>query len=306
MTLVVSINGPDTIWLMADRRLSSPGKRPKDDGIKVMLVEATDGKAILGYSGVGATARGTQPADWMAAVLRGRKLSLEASLGAIADAIKREFPRHMLLMPRGGAAAHNVVAAALVDDQARVYTIDIEFSQDRKQYRSRYTRHIVGRTIGTARPRTPRLAVAGSGALYLWKDKRWMRRLLRLAAAHARGRISEYTVADDLAALNHEVHLHDASVGPRCVVVWRHRDGSPRKGGGAQQFYDGTARENNGPILPTIANGMDVGGLIGVLMPRMQKQLEAMKRGETASFDPFDGINAELARLPDKPDEKLR
>ena len=46
-------------------------------------------KRFSGTAGLGETAQGTEPADWMSAVLRGRRLSLEQSLGVIADASKR-------------------------------------------------------------------------------------------------------------------------------------------------------------------------------------------------------------------------
>lgn len=95
MTFVLSIQGRETLWLVADRRLSSRGKPVKDDARKVMVLQGVGDRAILGYAGLGATASGTQPADWMSAVLRGRGLNLEQSLGVIADAMKREFPRHM-------------------------------------------------------------------------------------------------------------------------------------------------------------------------------------------------------------------
>lgn len=72
MTLIMAVTGPESIWLLADRRLSYADHSPKDDARKVMFLESTDGAAILGYAGLGATARGTEPADWMSAVLRGR------------------------------------------------------------------------------------------------------------------------------------------------------------------------------------------------------------------------------------------
>jgi hypothetical protein len=87
MTLVVTVNGREPIWLLADRRLSYKGRPPKEDGRKVMFLETTDGVATLGYAGLGATALGTEPADWMSAVLRGRNLPLEQSLGILAEAI---------------------------------------------------------------------------------------------------------------------------------------------------------------------------------------------------------------------------
>jgi hypothetical protein len=50
-----------------------------------MFLETTDDVAILGYAGLGATALGTKPADWMSAVLRGRNLPLEKSLEVLAE-----------------------------------------------------------------------------------------------------------------------------------------------------------------------------------------------------------------------------
>ena len=76
MTLVVTINGPETIWVLTDRRLSSKGKAVKEDALKVMFLETTDGVAILGYCGLGATANQTEPSNWMSAVSRGRNLPL--------------------------------------------------------------------------------------------------------------------------------------------------------------------------------------------------------------------------------------
>ena len=48
MTLVVTINGCESIWLLADRRLSFKARPPKEDGRKVMFLDTTDGVAILG------------------------------------------------------------------------------------------------------------------------------------------------------------------------------------------------------------------------------------------------------------------
>ena len=79
MTFILAVRGPKSIWLLADRRLSYEGRLPKDDACKVMFLETTDGVAILGYAGLGATARGTEPSDWMSAVLRGRNFPLDVS-----------------------------------------------------------------------------------------------------------------------------------------------------------------------------------------------------------------------------------
>jgi hypothetical protein len=304
MTLVVAMNGPETIWLLADRRLSLPsGRVVRDDGCKVMLLEATDGVAILGYAGLGATAQGTEPSDWMSAVLRGRNLPLEQSLGVLAEAMKKQLPRHMARMP--GPAAHDVIVPAFLGKELRLYSIDLAFAPDRKWY-FRYTRHV--ETQPSAPPREFRVAIGGSGALRLIRDRaEWTRNkrsLFHLIKACDRGRLSPYAVADRLAHLNNAVHLVDRTVGPRCMVVWRHRKGGVHKGGGAHQFYCGTTRETSTAAIPNIGAGRDVRAIINAMMPHMLKNLEAMRAGQPALND--DEMKAEFARLPYKPDEDLR
>jgi len=307
VTLVLTVGSPESIWLIADRRLSYKGWTPKDDARKIMLLETTDGVAILGYAGLGATARGTEPADWMSAILRTRNLPLEQSLGILADAMKREFPRHMVQMP--GAPAHSVIIPAFVNEERRLYSIDLVLAANRKNDAFRYTRHIINKPTD-AIPRTVRLAMGGSGALYLAgkKNKFWMRDLLRLVNACDRGRLSPYVVADELAALNHQIHLNirDGSVGSRCIVVWRNRKRGVQKGGGAHQFYTRTTRDNSSPTLPQIGTGIDVEALIGVVGPRMFDQLKEMLAGRPAPDINREGLDEELSRLPDKPDENLR
>jgi len=106
MTLIVAATSPESIWLLADRRISYEHRAPKDDARKIMFLDADDGKAILGYAGLGETAQGTEPADWMSTVLRGRRHFLEQSLGVLADASKRELPPHLRHLRRNGAVAH--------------------------------------------------------------------------------------------------------------------------------------------------------------------------------------------------------
>lgn len=311
MTLVVTINGPETIWLLADRRLSRGGQPWKEDARKVMFLETTDGVAILGYAGLGATALGTEPSDWMSAVLRARNFPLEQSLGALAEAMKKQFPRHMVRMP--GAPAHNIIVPAFFGGEPRLYTIDLAFGPDRKSYAFRYTRHAVGTTT-----RPPRMGLGGTGGIYLLqqKDKKWIRSLLRVVKANARGQVFPDVVADHLADLNYEVsrRLSDKSVplgvrdtvGPNCIAAWRHRKGGVHDGGGGHEFYTGTTRDASSPSVPTIARGIDVSALVALEMPHVIKMFEAMRAGEPPVEENKDEINARLARLPDKPDESLR
>jgi hypothetical protein len=240
VTLILSVNGPETIWMLADRRLSRKGQKPKDDARKIMSLETSDGVALLGYAGLGATARGTEPAAWMSAVLRGRNLPLEQSIAVLAEALKREFPRHMSGMP--GQRVHFVIVPIFLHEEPRLYEIQLEFAPDGKQY-FRHAHCVVDQP--TTKPRPPPLALAGSGAFHLEKNKQWIRDLLRIVKAYKRRQVQPHTVADHLANLNYEIHLADKLVGPRCLVVWRHR-----KGGGAHQFYNGTTRDDSSQSCP--------------------------------------------------------
>jgi len=306
VTLVLATTDPGSIWLLADRRLSCEGRAQKDDARKIILLDTDDGKAILGYAGLGATSLGTEPADWMSAVLRGRRLPLEQSLGILAEATRKQLPPHLLRIPKNAVAGHNIIVPAFVQNEARLYSIDLVFSPDRKSYAFRWTRHV--NNVTPATPRTPRLAIAGSGAVYLMRRTKWRRELLRVLKAYDRERLSAHAVADHLAALNHEVYrnLGSGTVGPRCIVVWRNgRDGA-RRGGGGHQCYTGTTRDANSPSLPTIGCGMDVCAVVTVLMPHFIRNFGAQGAGQQPAELDKDQINAELARLPDKPDESLR
>ena len=305
MTLVVTINGPETIWVLADRRLSDRGRIVKEDARKIMFLEADDGVAILAYTGLGATRLGTEPSDWMSRVLRGRRLLLEKSLGVLADAMKREFPKHLRGIPGGVVQQHNILVPAFHENEARLYSIDMITRRGVRDFKFRYTRHVVQKPNET-KQRTARMALGGSGSILLMQDKTWMRDLLRLVRASDRKQVRPDAVADRLAVINNRVseNVGDNSVGPRSIVAWRHRKGGVHKGGGAHRYYQGEARDSGGP-LPTIANGMDVTALIGVMMPHMQKRFEAMHAGESTEEIDTEAMNADLAKLPDKPDETL-
>lgn len=273
----------------------------------MMFLETTDGVAILGYAGLGATARGTEPADWMSTVLRGRNLPLEQALGELAGAMQRQFPKHLTQLPKDVPAGHNILIPAFVDGEVRLYTIDLAFTPDRKTYSFRYTRHVVNPSPD--RPHcTPRIGLAGSGAISLVRDKRWIRNLLRLVRACDTKRVPPIEVADQLASINALAHSNtaDGTVGPRCIVAWRHNKSGVHKGGGGHQFYDGTKRTSDSGALPTIANGMDVKALVQAMMPHMMEQMSALQAGGSGGELDAAKLNAELAKLPEHPDENLK
>jgi hypothetical protein len=295
LTFVVCVTGPETVWLAADRRLSS-SRGYRDDGQKIMLLDTTDGVAILAYAGLGATASGKEPSDWMSATLNGLNLPMEQSLGHLAERIKERLPRHLKGSP------HVVVAPAFVNGEARLYTINAIPSKPQKEYLVKYERRIMRPNL----PVAPRVCLAGSGAVTVHKrGVECMRDILRLIAAHDRRTIAALTVADKFAALNQAVAAEDKLVGSRCVVAWRYSPQGVHRGGGGQQFYSGTKRDEASPALPTLAQRFDIRAIIGAIGPYTVDLMKtSMESGLPLEIDAAK-VNELLADIPEGPNDEL-
>jgi hypothetical protein len=94
--------------------------------------------------------------------------------------------RNMLSLSESGQVLHTIIATALVGDEPRLYTIDLVFSEDRKNCWFRYTRHI-NQTPPYPPQSAPLLAYGGSGGLYFQfcRCPRWV--LASLECIGARG-----------------------------------------------------------------------------------------------------------------------
>jgi hypothetical protein len=293
MTLVVAAAGNKSIWLMTDRRITytDPRKEPRDDARKVLQLHTPDGVALLGYAGLGETPGGTEPSDWMSRVLRGRKLPLEESLGVLTHAINCKLPDHLTRLPGSG---HYTVVPAFRNGESRIYLIGLIRPRGSNRYNFQYNR-----LVGYERRQPQPFVVTGSGEPHVLRDRPRLRHLLRLIRAHDAGRITPPTVAREFAKLNHEVSRTETTVGRRCIVCWRFQSG-----GGAHQHFDGMQRELTGGLcLPSIAHGMDVGGLVKVTWQHMNLRLDPSGHA-TFEID-VEGRSAAIAKLPDAPDERL-
>jgi hypothetical protein len=324
MTNVFSVHSRDSLWVVVDRRLSYSGcQPPKDDAVKIMDLVTTDGHGVLAYAGLGATVNGTQPSEWMSAVLRGRGgMTFEQTLGVLADAATRELPKHLASLPGGG---HFILIPAFIRGiGSRLYSIVNVVDPKTGQHRYSYTSH-----QRTAEPGSPsfRIGTAGSGSYYIIrnKDKVWARALLSLVKQHDHGKISDRLIADQLAKLNYEAHqaVRDGTVGPRSIVIWRRRPDALRgTPGGGHQFYTGVNREQDSTPIPIIANGMDVQALARITMEQHQRRIadhfavasvrnidkDALNRlWPSLPSGPFDKdeMNRLLAGIPSEPDERL-
>lgn len=303
MTSVVAVTSDETIWVLADRRISFETGRRINNGRKVMFLDAPDGTAILAYAGLGVTAKGTEISDWMSAVLCGRRLPMEQCIVALAEALLRQFPPHMLDLPGSALRAHSVQIPAFVGGEPRLYTIDLIVAPDGRVVRFRHTRWGTPYAAGVVR--APRIGIAGTGAFYLIKqDKVWRRDLLRMVKACNRGRISPLSVADHLARLNNTVHggVSDQSVGPECIVAWRFRKGDPRNGG--QQLYSETGRTCS-VMLPTVSGGTDIEAILRALTPHSLHYHRAARAGVPMGERAVGAPVIDLSRVRTEPDENL-
>lgn len=314
MTLVVTVYGKETTWMLADCRISFADRLPKDDAVKMMSLETRDGAAMISYAGLGLTAAGTEPSEWMSAVLRGRNLLMEESLNALAAAMEREFPAHLLRLPSEFGAKHAIVVAARIHDEPMVYSIDMAYAPDRTRYSFRVLRRFM--PVPGREPKPVPILVGGSGTPYLLHEKTWIRNLMHVVRACDEHRISTEAVADFLARSNNDVHIKEPGVGPRCIVKWMYTKRGPHEGGGASLAYmgpdreDGTVRADGSGVSPAISHGMNVGGLIRENWPywqeHMQKMMEQMfLTGQV--LHPDENILRELAaKVPMNPDERLK
>lgn len=303
MTLVFSVNGPNTIWLCADRRLSAPGIKPIDDATKIACVESDHDVALVAYAGLGATALKNQPSDWISNTLRGVRLPLEGLLMFLASQLQQQFPKHLAQVPSRASARHTMLAPAFVDNQARLYMIDLCRGDHQEDFTVTCNRLCRDVSRNNA---PPRVTAIGSGREHLSKDQRWVRPLLRLIKAHDEKRIDAKVVADQFAEINLNAsnHTQDGSVGSRCTVVWKYRKNGPHKGGGGQCSYTGTSRDQSTKMLPTVGQGLDVRAVVDVITTQWISSLDLNPDG----LLPLDTeiLNEKLAQLPERPDPELR
>lgn len=137
------------------------------------------------------------------------------------------------------------------------------------------------------------------------KDRRgWSRDLRRLIKAHEAGKCPPRVIADWLARLNYEVHLHDRYVGPNCIVTWRYRRGALLQFNGANQTYSETVRDTSGPTIPCLAGGIDMAAVASDVLGGMAKRVAAQGFTEAAGFG--DLIATAFSHLRTGSDETLK
>lgn len=306
MTLIVSVQSSETIWLLSDRRLTAKGVAIKDDAIKITTLQTIDGVALIGYAGLGMTVGGTQPSEWMKDSLVGLNLPMEDCLGRLFEAAKKELPRH--LIPMGADAMHAFVIPTIIEGETRLYRIALKKAASPQADLEFYFERLITDKQTLTGVRTYPFCVAGSGADFLLKNKELLRDIFRLIKACDKQRVSPDEVADHFANLNHFVHLGtpDGTVGPASIVAWRHKKDGVFKVGGGHCSYSGVSRDQDLIMLPTLSVGLDVGAIASTMIPYVMRHFEDMKKGEAPKEIDVAEINEKLAELPETPDTNLR
>lgn len=95
MTLIISAVNEKGVWQISDRRLVNlnPYKVVTDSATKMIRLDLTDGKAIIGYAGVGSVGD-TEISEWLKRLFRGQKMSYREARNLLAaSATRRISPR---------------------------------------------------------------------------------------------------------------------------------------------------------------------------------------------------------------------
>lgn len=305
MTFVLARTGEKSIWLMADTRLTaSSGASFHDDGVKLLALDVPEGPCLIGYAGLGSTSAGTQPSEWMARVLTGVNLTLEQSIDTIARAMTEQFPQHSGATPNRAIVNHQVVAVAFSEKRARRFIIRLVPNQIGDGSAFRWTEILSSEDqpfLATGSFRAIPLEV-GSEFSFLrgWAEEE-LKRIEGLVKEAEEGRLPYHEVAKEFARLNYRIHSEDDTVGPKCTVIYRYRDG-----GGSHVAFDGMEPGGSG-AMESMSHGMNMGKICEILLEHMSPIMsEMMRTGDNAPIFPEAEVNRKLAKLPSTPDEEFK
>lgn len=306
MTLVVGCSSATGVCLMADRRITFGDGRTVDDAVKVFNYDATDGSAIFGYAGLGQTAGGTEPSEWMLRCLRNLAMPVETAVYMIYEAMAKRLAPHLKgIAWSNSEAEHCVLVLAIVNRKPRQYFLSVKRRVDG-------TVEPTYRRLHYDKLRTPPVLMfaGGSGAHMVSR-----REALKVARAHADGRVSDLALARYFASVIARVHLEVASVGRRSVGLTR-----PAVGGGMPFAFDGTENDVAGANIPQLSRGLNMSALAESMLARWREVHAQLQRpppsagsvamqeylAKTAAAVDFPDVVKQWARGPTGPDPTLK
>jgi hypothetical protein len=292
MTFALVALGQKSIWAVADRMLTFEGNTRRD-AIKLAEFQADDGVAVIAYAGLGETAGGTQPSQWITNVLRGYKpITVEQGLALLAKATFENLAPRLNDLPQHAGKSHVFLIAAHIDKKPHLFTIEVEVDGAGVITHARHTRWVNARGV------PHRIAVAGSGAACAMRERRLLRHVLTAIQAAEKGKARHHEVSELFAMVNRRVAANVSSVSTECIVLWRIID----EGGGAHRWFP----EPDGELefIPTVGGGMPVHEIVSAILPTMQQHLENVSRGQEGEIDP-QLMQWLIDHIKDTPDNTL-
>lgn len=235
------------MWACADRQILYPrGGLPDPTAVKISILKAEDGLALLTYAGLGEL-NNTEVSRWVTQTLSGVNVPLNMMIAKIAVATQRNIPPkwQQRFIAVGAGRKHN-------QGKRLVYRL----SKPGKMG----VLPLGGRQV--------RLEYAGSGTPHLKHEQSRIQTLRRLARRFEDGYVSPITVAKQFAQLNIAISGHaggrENGISPDCLVAYLANDNSK-----AQDWaFDAKGRVANLPyLIPSIANGWVYSESMAAMIP---------------------------------------
>ncbi len=196
MTLVLASVTRALVLLAVDRRITFDSRAPIDDATKLMRLETTDGKALLGYCGLGRTAMGTEPSAWMSRCLNGLKGPLESLLYKLGTDMASELVPHLRALPPPLRGPHKILIPCWHAARPRLYALGARHNPQAQRFEVKCVRVVDRRSLARDEPEAPQLVAVGSGSAAMSRSREWTSQLRRAIRNFRRGRIGEMQTAN--------------------------------------------------------------------------------------------------------------
>ena len=292
MTFAVVIATPTTIWACADRQL---GKESRPTGVKIAIVQASDGTALLTYAGIGRIGT-TEVSQWVGRTLTGLDWPLDRLLKQIADAA----PKRLLPVAAIYKQNHAFIASAFHQGSHRIYTIDKD-ALAAPSYLPR--RGIIWESAGTGRNILEKH----------YEDRRVaISRLIRLCDL---GIVSTLFIAKQLAELNLAVSRKARTtdgISAECTVVCYALRGKDARFGHWAFDDKGFMQVQKMGLVPQVQRGQltnEVGeALWGQLIEKIQASPadDCLKVWKECIAELNANLQARLSKVTNKPDDSFK
>jgi hypothetical protein len=292
MTLAVVFASRTAIWACADRQL---GDDARATGVKIAVITAVDGAALLTYSGIGRI-RGTEVSRWVCRTLCTLDWPLENQLAQILSAA----PKELLKIAKERGWGHVFLVGAIREKKPRIYA---------------FGRRRIWEKLGM-RYSAVKGVVNGSGEPYATKyEQPRLRHISTLVRQYDRGHVSAEFIAQQLSKLNIAVSARsrrEDGISPECIVV-QYQTKTINPGARSWMFdSEGNARSLPWGTLPQIVRGQlvtDIGDALWgpliahVVDPGSTDDFE--KRWRDAIAATRVDMDSRLAKVLKKPDDSF-